>query len=99
MNHYLVADPWVADSLPELGEVHLAAIHRIERTIAAIHVMARMVGNSSYEPEANDCQPLDPWAVQGLMAGVESLCHYVQMTTQGMLDQAARIAKNGEASQ
>ena len=93
--HYLTADTWSVDGQPELGEVRLASIHHIDRTIAAIHVIARMIGNSAYEPDAGNNAPLDPWAVQGLMAGVESLCHYVKLTTEGMLQQAARAAKPG----
>ena len=39
--HYLTADTWSVDGQPELGEVRLASIHHIDRTIAAIHVIAR----------------------------------------------------------
>ena len=46
--HYLTADTWSVDGQPELGEVRLASIHHIDRTIAAIHVIARMIGNSAY---------------------------------------------------
>lgn len=97
--HYLTTDNWSVGGQPEFGKVRMAAIHRIDRTATAIDVIARMVSNSAGEPDASGGAPLDPWAVQGLMAGVESLCHYIRLTTEGMQQDAQRFQQYEGGSQ
>ncbi|WAI81755.1 MULTISPECIES: hypothetical protein [Achromobacter] len=87
-HHPLTQNPWSIDTDPELGLVPLAHLHHIDRTRHAIDAIARLVGNSAFEPDATGSKPLDAWTIAALMGGVQSMCDYVGTLTEAMLDQA-----------
>lgn len=87
-HHPLTQNPWSIDTDPELGLVPLAHLHHIDRTRHAIDAIARLVGNSAFEPDATGNKPLDAWTIAALMGGVQSMCDYVGTLTDAMLEQA-----------
>lgn len=87
-NHPLTQNPWSIETDPEHGLVALANLHHIDRTRHAIETIARMVGNSAAEPDATGSRPLDAWTIATLMGGVESLCDYLGILADSMLEQA-----------
>lgn len=86
--HPFTQNPWSVDTDPELGVVALAHLHHVDRTRHAIDAIARLVGNSAFEPDATGAPPLDAWTVAALMGGVQSLCDYVGTLTDAMLEQS-----------
>ncbi|MCZ8387805.1 hypothetical protein [Achromobacter xylosoxidans] len=88
MLHPLTQNPWQIDTDRESGPVSLSHLHQLDRTRYAIQTIARMVGNSTSEPDATGSPPLDPWAITVLMGGVESLCEHLGTLAEAMLDQA-----------
>ncbi len=88
LQHPLTQNPWSIDTNLESGPVSLSHIHQIDRARYAIQTIARMVGNSAFEPDATGSPPLDAWSVAALMGGVEGLCEHVATLTDAMLEQA-----------
>lgn len=74
----------VADS-PESGGQPLASLRQIERAGAAMHAIARLVGNSVRDPNAPGSVPLDNRSVAALMGGLQSLCDHINVLTDVML--------------
>jgi hypothetical protein len=93
--HPLTQNPWSTDTDPELGVVALAHLHHTDRTRHAIDAIARLVGNSAFEPDATGTQPMDPWTITALMGGVQSLCDYFGTLTDAMLEQARSKDEDG----
>lgn len=93
--HPLTQNPWSIDTDPELGVVALEYLHHIDRTRHAIDAIARLVGNSSFEPDASGAHPLDAWTVAALMGGVQSMCDYFGTLTDAMLEQARSTTTDG----
>lgn len=88
MTHPLTAARWAVSSNPEHGNVLLADIYKIDRACTAIGVIARVAGNSVAEREGSDTVSLDDWTVSSLLGGIESLCEYVNVLTEDMIEQA-----------
>lgn len=95
-HHPLTQNPWSNDTDPELALVRLAHLHHIDRTRHAIDAIARLVGNSAFEPDATGSKPLDPWTIAALMGGVQSMCDYVGTLTDAMLEQARSTSTGTE---
>ncbi|CAB3661576.1 hypothetical protein AKG08_05915 [Achromobacter piechaudii] len=93
-SHPLTQNPWSIETDPELGVIPLAHLHHIDRTRHAIEAIARLVGNSAFEPAATGEQPLDAWTVAALMGGVQSLCDHFGTLTEVMLEQARTAGRD-----
>jgi hypothetical protein len=88
MTHPLTAARWAVSSIPEHGTVLLADIHKIDRACTAIGVIARVAGNNVAARDQSDTVPLNDWTVSSLLGGIESLCEYVNVLTEDMIEQA-----------
>jgi len=70
-------DRWATPDDPEIGSIRFADLRKIERACQGIWAIARIVGNSTNEPDSTGAQPLDPWVTSNLLGGIESLCDHV----------------------
>lgn len=81
-SHPLLTNMWIPDEGPEHGTITLQNIAIIERSLAAIEAIARILSNSTNEPDATGGVPFDPWTTTRLLGGIESLCDISKIMTE-----------------
>lgn len=86
--HPLIEDPWTTDGEAEYGTVRLERIAIIDRNLAAISAIARMLANGVAEPSATGGEPLNPWTITSLLGGIESMCGFSMVQTEEMRSEA-----------
>ncbi|QCS65456.1 hypothetical protein [Achromobacter denitrificans] len=87
-DHPYTLDRWATPDDPEIASIRFADLRKIERACQGIWAIARIVGNSTNEPDNTGAQPLDPWVTSNLLGGIESLCDHVADLVEVALDGA-----------
>lgn len=76
-DHPYTYDRWATPDDPEFAVVRVDDLRKMERACQGIWAIARIVGNSSNEPEATGYRPLDRWITSNLIGSIESLCEHL----------------------
>lgn len=92
-DHPLLQDMWIAEDSPEYGNVRLKHIATVDRNLAAMETIARMLANNANEPDTTGGVKLNPWATTSLLGGIESLCSFSRMLTEEISSEVLRCAE------
>lgn len=76
-DHSYTLDRWATPDDPESVPIRFVDLRKIERACQGIWAIARIVGNSTTEPESTGAEPLEPWISANLLGGIESLCDHI----------------------
>lgn len=87
-DHPLTHDRWATPDDAEFVRVRFVELRKMERACSAIWTIARIVGNSANEPEANGEQPPNAWVMSNLIGGIESLCDHMTDLLGANLDES-----------
>jgi hypothetical protein len=90
--HPLLQDLWAAEDESGRVTVRVGHFSTLCRNLAAIETLARMLANSSSEPDANGHAPLDLWATTSLLGAIESMSTFSRTLAEDALEQAIQPA-------
>jgi len=85
-DHPFTLDRWATPDDPEHGSIRFANLRKIERACQGIWAIARIVGNSTNEPDSTGAPSFDFLISSHLLGGIESLSDHIADLLEMALD-------------